>query len=200
MGQRAAFAQVRGVVFDMDGTLIDSPLDFGRIRAEAEVPEGRPILEFLETAPEDVHQRVTEVLLRHEREAAEGATLRAGAAELIRALAARRIKTALLTRNSAESVRTVLDRFGLCFDCWLSREHAEPKPSPQPVLKIAALLDLKPAQLLMVGDYVFDVQAGRAAGSPTAFVKNRGGIHPPHEADVVIENLLELLDMLPHTQ
>jgi HAD superfamily hydrolase (TIGR01549 family) len=197
MGQPVAFAHVRGVVFDMDGTLIDSPLDFGRIRAEAGVPDGRPILEFLETAPAGVRERVTEVLLRHEREAAEGATLRAGAAELVRALAERGIKTALLTRNSAESVRTVLDRFGLSFDCWLSREHSEPKPSPQPVFKIAGLLGLEPVELLMVGDYVFDVQAGRAAGSPTAFVKNRGGVQPPSEADVVIENLLDLLDMLP---
>ena len=197
MGQPATFAHVRGVVFDMDGTLIDSPLDFGRIRAEAGVPEGRPILEFLEGASGDVRERVTKVLLRHEREAARDCTLREGAAELLRVLTERGIKTALLTRNSAESVRTVLDRFGLCFDCWLSREHAEPKPSPQPVLKIAALLGLEPGELLMVGDYLFDVHAGRAAGSPTAFVKNHKGIQPPREADVVIEDLLELLDMLP---
>lgn len=67
MAQPTAFVQVRGVVFDMDGTLIDSSLDFGRIRAEAGVPDGRPILEFLETAPDDVRDHVTEVLLRHER-------------------------------------------------------------------------------------------------------------------------------------
>ena len=94
-------------------------------------------------------------------------------------------------------MRTVLDRFGLRFDCWLSREHAEPKPSPQPVLKIAELLGLTPAELLVVGDYLFDVQSGRAAGSPTAFVKNHRGIEPPDEADVVIENLLDLLEMVP---
>ncbi len=191
------FATVRGVVFDMDGTLIDSALDFRRIRAEAGVPDGRPILEYLETAPGDDRRRVTEVLLRHEREAAEGCTLRDGAADLIEALAARRLKTALLTRNSADSVGIVLERFGLRFDCWLSREHAEPKPSPQPVLKIARLLGLPPAALLMVGDYLFDVQAGKAAGSPTAFVKNHGGIEPPKEADAVIEHLMDLLDMLP---
>lgn len=197
MGRLAAFAHVRGVVFDMDGTLTHSPLDFSRIRAEAGVPEGRPVLEFLADAPEPVRERVTEVLHRHERRAAEDCSLHEGAAEVIRELGRRGLKTALLTRNSAESVRTVLGRFGLSFDCWLSREHAEPKPSPQPVLEIAGRLGLTPAELLMVGDYVFDMQAGRAAGASTAFVRNHSGAEPPEEADAVVEGLLDLLDLLP---
>jgi phosphoglycolate phosphatase-like HAD superfamily hydrolase len=102
-----------------------------------------------------------------------------------------------VTRNSAESVQTVLRRFGLRFSLWLSREHAEPKPSPQPVLKIAEAFGLAPAELLVVGDYIFDVEAGRAAGARTAFVKSRAGAEPPAEADMVIVELRELLDALP---
>lgn len=200
MGPRRPFTRVRGVVFDMDGTLTESCLDFARIRAEADVPDGRPILEYLETAPEAVRGRVEEVLLRHERRAALDCSLHEGAREVTEELARRGIRTALLTRNSAESVRTVLGRFGLSFDCWLSREHAEPKPSPRPVLAIAERLALEPSELLMVGDYLFDVQSGLAAGAWTAFVRRPGGLDPPEEADVVIDNLLELLDLIPEVQ
>ena len=36
---------IKGVVFDLDGTLVDSRLDFDAIRAELDFPQGRPILE-----------------------------------------------------------------------------------------------------------------------------------------------------------
>jgi len=197
MGGEKVLANIKGVVFDMDGTLTDSPLDFSLIRAECGVPQGQPVLEFLQRAPEAERQRAEAVLDRHERRAAEDCTLREGAREVTEELLRRGLKTALLTRNSAESVQTVLRRFGLRFSLWLSREHAEPKPSPQPVLKIAEALGLAPAELLVVGDYIFDVEAGRAAGARTAFVKSRAGAEPPAEVDMVIVELRELLDALP---
>jgi HAD superfamily hydrolase (TIGR01509 family) len=188
---------VRGVIFDMDGTLVESALDFDRIRAEARVPEGEPILEFLEGAAEPDRRRVLEVLHRHERRAASESRLRDGVGEVLDELSRRGLRTALLTRNSADSVRTVLERFGLRLDCWVSRETARPKPSPEPVLAIAARLGLAPEEMLMVGDYVFDVQAGRAAGARTAFLRVAGGIETPAEADLVIHDLRELLAALP---
>lgn len=192
-----AFSRVKAVVFDMDGTLTVSPLDFEAIRAECGIPEGHPVLEWLEGAPEPQRRQATQVLLRHEREAAEDCRLTNGAKEVIEELARRGVKTALLTRNSAESVETVLRRFGLRFDCWISREGAEPKPSPEPVLRIAEQFRLPAEQLLVVGDYVFDVEAGRAAGALTAFVKTAKPVPPPAGADLVIEDLRELLEVLP---
>jgi HAD superfamily hydrolase (TIGR01509 family) len=188
--------RVRGVVFDMDGTLTESALDFDAIRAEAGVPPGRPILEFMETAPEPVRSRIEKVLDAHERRAAGCCALRDGAAEVLEELRGRGARLALLTRNSAESVRTVLERFGLRFDCCLSREHAEPKPSPQPVLRIAEALGLEPHELLVVGDYVFDMQSGKAAGATTALVRTRKLPVAPREADFVIDDLRELPALL----
>jgi HAD superfamily hydrolase (TIGR01509 family) len=198
MDGQNAFEKVRGVVFDMDGTLTVSPLNFDLIRAECGVPPGQPILEYLERAAEEPRREALSVLERHERRAAAECVLRDGAREVTEELARRGVKMALLTRNSAQSVQTVLDRFGLRFDCWVSREKAEPKPSPQAVLHIAEKLGLAPEELLVVGDYVFDVEAGLAAGARTAFVKTESGLAPPGEADAVIRDLRELLEILPN--
>ncbi len=187
---------IRGVIFDMDGTLVDSPLDFERIRAQCGVPADRPVLEHLERLAPAERRRMEAILTRHERRAATDCTVRDGAMEVVEELKTRGYRTALLTRNSADSVRAVLERFPLPLDCWVSREHASPKPSPQPVLRIARSLELEPYQLLVVGDYLFDVQAGQAAGALTAFLET-GRDMPPPEADVTITELDELLDLLP---
>jgi HAD superfamily hydrolase (TIGR01509 family) len=188
-----ALVLLKAVIFDMDGTLTDSPLDFERIRAECGVPAGRSVLEHLATLPEPERRRAEAVLAEHERRAAAECVLKDGARETVDALRSRGLKTALLTRNSAESVRTVLGRLGLAFDCRLSREDAEPKPSPDAVLRIARRFGVRPQEVLMVGDYVYDVQAGRAAGARTVLLRNPKVPERPPEADYVIDDLRELL-------
>jgi HAD superfamily hydrolase (TIGR01509 family) len=197
MDTAAVLPHIRGVVFDMDGTLTDSPLDFDRIREECGVPPGQPILEFMESADEDARGRILAVLDRHETDAALACTLRSGARCVTDELKERGMRTALLTRNSARAVETVLGRFGLTFDVCIARDDAEPKPSPQPVRLIARRLDLEPHELLMVGDYVFDMQAGRAAGAATVLVRSPKLQEPPPEADYVIDDLTELLTLVP---
>lgn len=180
----------------MDGTLTDSPLDFERIRQESGIPQGQPVLEFMESADDETRGRVEEVLDRHEGMAALACSLRGGAKEVVEELRRRGVRTALLTRNSSRAVRTVLGRFGLRFDVCLAREDAEPKPSPQPVRLIAERLGLHTGELLMVGDYVFDMQAGRAAGATTVLVRSPKLLRPPPEADYVIDDLLEVLALI----
>jgi len=191
--------EIKGVIFDMDGTLTVSELDFGRIRREAGVPEGVPILEYLGSAPPHLRRRVEGVLERHESQAARRCGLRRGARHVLETLRARGIRVALLTRNSRSSVEILLERFCLHFDCCVSREDAAPKPSAEPVLKIAAELGLEASELLVVGDYVFDVEAGRAAGARTAFLKTEHCQAPLPEADFVLSELAGVLDLLPGT-
>lgn len=188
---------IRAVVFDMDGTLTESQLDFDRIRRECGLPDGEPILEYMERAPHAERRRIAQVLEAHEARSAGQCALREGAGEVVRELHRRGLRTALLTRNSARSVGTVLRRFGLRFDCCVSRDDGPPKPSAEPVLTIARELGLDPSELLVVGDYVFDVQAGRAAGAATALLRVRQCPVPPPEPDLVLRCLAELLDLFP---
>jgi phosphoglycolate phosphatase-like HAD superfamily hydrolase len=76
--------QLRGVIFDLDGTLVDSRLDFDAMRAEIGIPGRQPVLEYVEKLPPgDFKERCWSILERHEMEGARIATLMPGMATLL---------------------------------------------------------------------------------------------------------------------
>lgn len=159
---------IRGVVYDLDGTLVDSGLDFPAIRREMALPEGVPILVVLaEIPPGERLDDCLRVLDRHECEAAERATLMPGAAELVAKLSARDIPQGIFTRNSRRCSTRMLERVGLRFRWVLCREDGPPKPHPAGLLKLCEIWRVDPADVLFVGDYLHDINAGRAAGVRT---------------------------------
>ena len=83
----------------------------------------------------------------------------------------------ILSRNSRASVLEALKRFRSVtrrdFSVLISRESpGRPKPHPDGVELAAREFGLPPSQVLMVGDFVFDIQAGSAAGAGTAYLTN----------------------------
>ncbi len=159
---------VRGMVFDLDGTLIDSALDFDLIRHDMGLPRGRPILEALADVPEGADKdRMQEVLRAHELAGSDRATLFPGVGETLAFLREAGIPTGILTRNSRESTDRVLNRLRLRFDQVLTREDAPPKPDPTGLITMCERWRLSPVTVPFCGDYRFDLEAGRAAGMPT---------------------------------
>lgn len=184
------------VIFDMDGTLTDELLDFAVIRAEMGVPAKVPILEHLATLPKEQRARAEEVLHRREMEAARACTLREGAVEVLAGLKARGIATALLTRNSGACARSVLSRHKLELDVVATREHLPHKPHGDSILNITRRLGILAEQTLMVGDYLYDVQAARNAGVDGALLCKPGPL--PEFAGLatyVIRQLCEVLEL-----
>ena len=188
---------IEAVIFDLDGTLLHSDLDFDLIRRQIGIAEG-PVLEALETMSAADRLRAIEILEQHESQAAREARLNVHAHEVFAALAERGIKTALLTRNSRASVKTAMDRHNLKFDFVCSREDSlgKIKPSPEPVLAICAALDVRPADTLMVGDYLFDLQSANTAGALSVLLRNDRNAEFIPFAWRVIDQLNELLDLL----
>jgi len=182
------------VIFDLDNTLVDSPLDFAKIKEE--IGTDQSILEYRDTVDEAEQKRIDEILDRHESVAAEASELFDGARELLDFLNARKILTALLTRNSRRSVNTVLGRYGLRFDFIVSREDSAPKPSPEPVLLICERLGVKPSETLMVGDFLFDIQAGQAAGTRTLLLDGPHRHRFEVESDAEAASLHEALETI----
>jgi phosphoglycolate phosphatase len=176
---------VRALLFDLDGTLVDSGIDFGRMRREmlalaAEAGcdmtslEGGDILEIRDAAcaraadPPAALRRAEALLAAIEREALEQARPIEAAAELLAALRSRGVGIGIVTRNCREIAAASLDRYGLEYDILVAREDT-PRVKPHPVHLLTALelLSASPASAVMVGDGRMDVQAGLAAGMRT---------------------------------
>jgi HAD superfamily hydrolase (TIGR01509 family) len=187
---------VQAVAFDMDGTITRPYLDFAAIRAAIGVPEGESILEHIELLEGSEQARAKSILAEYELEAARASELNDGARELLDFLRERGIPTAIITRNNPEAVRVVCAKHGLAFDAVVTVEDAPPKPSPEPVRLAASRLGLAPTDVLVVGDYLFDIQSGAAAGSRTVLVTNGRKHDYEAEADFVIESLNELIELI----
>ncbi|MCX5656325.1 MAG: HAD family hydrolase [Planctomycetota bacterium] len=155
------------VIFDLDGTLLEPALDFNAIRAEIGLPPALPMLEVMETLDPVARQRAYAILDRHEAEAAARSQLMPGAKELLAALRRRGLKLAVLTRNSRVSVDAACRRHGLEFDAISTRETHRPKPDPDGVRGLMNAFGAAAGETVVVGDYRFDIEAGRGAGART---------------------------------
>jgi HAD superfamily hydrolase (TIGR01549 family) len=169
-----SLAQLRHWVFDMDGTLTIAVHDFPAIKRALDIPLEDDILSHLAALPADVSAAKHAWLLEHERELAQASKPAAGAVELVRELAGRGHRLGILTRNARELAHVTLQAIGIA-DCFavqdvLGRDEAPPKPDPGGLLKLAEAWSVEPSQMVMVGDYFFDLACGRAAGAHTVLV------------------------------
>lgn len=189
-----------GWIFDLDGTLTVAAHDFDAIRAELELPRGEPILEALDALPtaEAAPRRVR--LLEIERELAHEAQPAPGAAALLATLSERRARLGILTRNDHELARITLAACGLVehFEPAhiLGRGEAQPKPSADGVLRLQRAWGLEPERSVMVGDFLFDLQAGRRAGAATVWVDLTGEGTHADQADLTVRDLEALRQLV----
>lgn len=151
------------VIFDLDGTLLDSKLDFMAIRDALGVPENIGILEYIEQQPKKEKERLFYELLCIELTSARQASLYPHVKEMLDLLSAKGYFLAIFTRNSKEAAKIAVQKFSLPIDVIVAREDAEPKPSPEGLRLICQKLKVKESEALYIGDYVYDLNAGEAA-------------------------------------
>lgn len=178
------------VLFDLDGTIIDSiqlivDSYHHTLRVHGHPPRtdadwlagiGTPLrVQFREWSHDPTTLEAMIATYREFNLAHHDARVRPypGVIEAIRGLRARGVRTGLVTSKNrqgavrglglcaAESLMDVL----VCAD-----EVVNPKPHPEPVEKAVALLGADPRDTVYVGDSVHDMRSGRAAGVKTAAV------------------------------
>jgi HAD superfamily hydrolase (TIGR01509 family) len=159
--------RVLGVIFDLDGTLVDSRLDFDAMRRQMNLPKGAPLLETIATLPAERASECWQILQEHESRGTKIATPTAGAAELLRTLQQMHVRIGVLTRNGRQFAQATLDRLDLPHDSLVTRDDAHPKPNPAGLVRILSVWNIPPTRAAIVGDYKFDLEAGRAAGMRT---------------------------------
>ncbi|MCP4007691.1 MAG: HAD family hydrolase [bacterium] len=215
--------RVRGVIFDVDGTLADSlgfyygmacslvdALDapaVSRGRVYELMGSGDPdlLVKLFPAGFPDLEARLRqavgdEVRVWMRRLASETQAF-AGSLELLRDLHA--VGRPLGIATSSASALPFLDRWGVrqLFSSIVGREHTERrKPHPDPVLRCVRELDLEPGETAYIGDSPIDIEAGRAAGVRTVGVLTGTSTRETLEAvtpDYIIDSVSDLGRLLP---
>lgn len=216
------FSSLRAVVFDLDGTLIDSRHDIAEAVNHTLVSSGRTALP-LETVASFVGdgaitliQRATgletddpELTRLHDRfrayytaHATEYTEVYPGVRETLVRLSRTSLHVALCTNKPRQTTERVLDELELerFFDVVVCADDLPfKKPHPGPLLHIAERLAVHPSECVMVGDGPQDVLCGKAAGALTLGVTY--GIKPATEVaaagpDALIHSIDEVWSFL----
>ena len=214
------FKDMRAVLFDLDGTLVETNIDFGLMKREMIAlgeKYGVPVHETQELdilaivdlvvcrlkglsldneadcARREAFEKLEQIELIHCEDARPVET----ATDLLNALNQAGIKTAIVTRNCLTGVRLSTEKSGISADVLLTRDDVEnTKPHPDHLLKALNALGIPPNEAVMIGDHWMDVQAGKAAGTRTIGFLRPGrpeDFFDNMKPDLVIRNLSELL-------
>ncbi len=187
-------------IFDLDGTLTRAVHDFPTIRASLGLAEGAPILESIEAMAQNEKSEALEKVAVWERALVARAEPQPSAERLLTRLREQGASLGIVTRNLTSIAQQTLSQVKLAsffaHEDILGRDRAHAKPSPVGIESLLERWHGRPDQSVMVGDWVFDAQAGRAAGVATVLVDPVGRTAWRPFADLVIRDLRELLDLV----
>lgn len=215
--------ETRAVLFDLDGTLIDSAPDLGAAADKMRTDRGLaplPALRYrpmagagargmlgvafgiIPEAPEFEALR-EEFFQNYESRMLHQTCAFGGVAELVEALGQRGLRWGVVTNKSArftDPLTRAMSLFASAGAIVSGDTTPHPKPHPAPLLEAARRLGVDPAGCIYVGDDERDMLAGRAAGMRTV-AASYGYIGAQADAtrwlaDAVIASPLELLQCL----
>jgi phosphoglycolate phosphatase len=215
-------ARMRAVLFDLDGTLLDTAPDmvgalnalrqerrlallpYAAIRSSVSHGAARVVQAgFPDADPESQQQLQRRFLEIYRGALCRETRLFPGMDEVLNELASLGIKSGIVTNKAAWLTDPLLAELGLRarFACVVSGDTvAERKPHPLPLLHAAALAGVTPSECIYVGDAERDVQAAHRAAMP-ALVANYGYLRADENsadwgAEGYLNQPLDLLDWL----
>jgi phosphoglycolate phosphatase len=211
----------RFIVFDWDGTLMDSEAQIvsclhASIADLSLEPLGddtvrnviglglREAIEMLVPGRDDAFHRAFVEAYREHWFAHEGSCLFAGAREVLEVIRESGLMLGIATGKARSGLLRVLDQTGLngCFDATRCADETRSKPHPQMLLELMDELGVTPDQTLMVGDTEYDMEMATKAGAGKVAV--RSGVHTEerlirHGPLVCLDRVTELPAWLAET-
>ncbi|XAH25501.1 phosphoglycolate phosphatase [Xylophilus sp. GW821-FHT01B05] len=220
----AQFSDIHAVLFDLDGTLIDSAPDLGAAADQMRTVRGLPSLpleryrpmagagargmlaEAFGMTPEhpDFAAMREEFFVNYERRMTECTYAFDGVTDLLQALATLGLPWGIVTNKASRFTDPLVRAMPLLTPARAvvsgdTTPHA--KPHPAPLLEAARRMGVEPSRCVYVGDDERDIIAGRAAGMATVaagwgYLGHKGG-PATWDAHAVINLPQELLQWLP---
>lgn len=190
-----AQSSLRAVLLDFDGTLVNLPVDWPRLREDVRqlfhrhgiTDEFSPLyaavahsLERLKShgvsaqARGRIRREINSLMKEAEMVAAGDATPRPGASDFLARTAARGWMTIIQTSNSVRCVQDVLIRLAFPLpNAICGRESTRnPKPHPEGVRRVLRTFGISPREAVVIGDGDYDIELGRTIGARTIWVVN----------------------------
>ncbi|WP_227538192.1 HAD family hydrolase [Marinobacter vulgaris] len=223
MTSSAALSAPSTVLFDLDGTLIDTAPDFIRCLNELRRAHGLPELPAphirrsvsngaramirvgfgLEPDHPDYPEKHTAFLDLYEAGVAVETTLFEGVDSILKSLEARGIPWGIVTNKPVRFAAPLIQALGLAERCstLVCPDHVvNRKPHPEAILLACREVGADPGTGVYVGDHERDIEAGRNAGMKTIAVRY-GYIEQPEtvdlwQADIVADTVGDLAKLL----
>ena len=177
-------AEAGAFLLDWDGVLADTRLDFSHLRDKYFGGRIVPLSETAAALPEPDRSLVLAEIHETEMKGADAATAVEGAKDLIAWLDDARKPWAVISRNSRDSILLAAERCGIALPpVTLSREEPYVKPDYRALKLAAERLGTPLADCVMVGDFLFDLEAAKSAGIPSVLVRKKTGAEWENLAD-----------------
>ena len=185
--------QIKAVVFDLDGTMVDTQLDFLEMKKQIGIPEDQDILGYLDSiSDENFILKAHKIIDEHESKGALNAKPIADVENFLNFLNEKNIPTAILTRNSKKVTELVLKNLNWKLKPVITRDCAAFKPNPEGLNIIANELKLDPRALLFIGDHLTDLETAKNANSYSALIENDNNTHFAPMANIRFKRFQEL--------
>lgn len=216
-----ALTSPKAILFDLDGTLVDTAPDFYDVvnslradegkaplphhRIREQVSNGGIALACITFETERDHPEIQtyrqRVLDRYETVIGQQAQLFPGVVEVLAILKARQIPWGIVTNKPVKYTRLLLDRMQMGAHCVVCPEDVSAsKPAPDGLFLAAKQLNIEPSQCWYIGDHLRDIEAAHNANMVS--IAASFGYIEPHDnpadwqANLLIDHALELIALL----
>lgn len=171
-------SEASAVLFDWDGVIAETKLDFSGIREKYYGGRRAMLLEDASTLDEERRASLMRDLEDLEMEGAYNSTPVPGIFEILKWVEEKKIPWAVVSRNCRRSIIAAAERIGLGLpDIVRSRDDGDcVKPDPRALLETCASLGVPARQSLFIGDFLYDMIGARRTGMRGVLV--RGSIEP----------------------
>jgi phosphoglycolate phosphatase len=209
---------IKLIIFDLDGTLIDSLDDLtdatnhmlvslgraaaGRDQVRGYVGQGaRRLVEraMPNAAAEEIEIGISVFLAYNEQHIVDKTRLYPGVAETLSALRRAGKMLAVVSNKNVALCRRVLTTLEVdgYFECVIGADSLQArKPSPEPLLKVLSDLGVSAERAVIVGDSINDIAAGKGAGIVTVgCTYGYGDRAEIADADYLVDTVTSLLDL-----
>ncbi|CAI8240501.1 MAG: Phosphoglycolate phosphatase [Glaciecola sp. HTCC2999] len=184
---------IKGFIFDLDGTLVTSELNFTEIKENIGCPLDEDVLEYISQIQDDHRRKAAEMyVVEMELKDALNATWICGAQCFLEQLHAHSIPMAIVTRNCRSATSVKINNNHIPIKLVLTREDAPSKPDPTALQLIAKEWRMEPSDIVYVGDYIYDIQAANRANMRAwSFGFDAQG-YPQNKVDKYFDSFTEL--------